>query len=689
MNIKFGMNNFYVRYLKRFLNNELKKNTNILGKFDKEDLKNLIQYLNLPNVETMFDVRENMAAKFPKLEQYFYVRYGNDVITYTSKQLSQTTSQYIMDKMNDIEEYAKSMGWVLDSTQEWLDTNKDINGDGVVDDVDGNIISSVIRNPDDYSEDIKKKCDINLDGVVTTEDLTMFNDYYMNTRLSIVLAKSNRENYFPNKDMLIFVNQFMGDFIYGYTIKGGGGFDGTPHKDIYDLHKLAIFECKPGQKLTIAHNSINPEPLVIGCSSAKLKNNIKITPLSNVVALDGDTNPMLRTGEGYQYTCSETAHWLVIQLPSNHNAYASAGVTKTSTLMTGDINFDGKIDMLDYHMLAQYTATGPGATELPMNKANWTPTPRQLAVMNVNKDIYGVTNDDAILMYQFLTGQSSLPSLGLTNYVYKDLTEIAELDNVDNLLIIEGHYYNHNINTDEYEDGYCVNGDVNIPFNEFVENDWVIHEKFFNYLLGMAIHKYSDSDTIAYLQKLLKAYYPQARYDDHFFNVGEYNDIVKTLVKDFQKSNVYYTYGDLNLDGKIDQADVDLLETYVQDTVNFRLCEKYIKGEIELTDAQKAAIDMEGNNDGFVNSIDYELIKSRIYGTYSDTFRKYADINRDSIVDENDLAILKQIVEQGESSIVNLSNYTVTFMLGWYDVQTEAMLEYIVNLTGDISEVSK
>ena len=49
MNIKFGTDNFYVRYLKRFLNHELQRNNSVLGEFDKNDLQLLITYLNLPN----------------------------------------------------------------------------------------------------------------------------------------------------------------------------------------------------------------------------------------------------------------------------------------------------------------------------------------------------------------------------------------------------------------------------------------------------------------------------------------------------------------------------------------------------------------------------------------------------------------------------------------------------------------
>ena len=73
MHINYGLNNYCVRYLKRFLANELKDNTNILGEFDKKDQQNLIKYLNLPNVKSMFEVQKEIREIFPELESYFNI----------------------------------------------------------------------------------------------------------------------------------------------------------------------------------------------------------------------------------------------------------------------------------------------------------------------------------------------------------------------------------------------------------------------------------------------------------------------------------------------------------------------------------------------------------------------------------------------------------------------------------------
>ena len=693
MNIKFGMNYFYVRYLKRFLNNELDKNINILGKFDKDDLNSLVQYLNLPNIEDMYVVNRGMSAQFPNLDRLFTAKLGDDEIIYKSRELSQACANFIVENTDAIRDYCETVGWELTDVQEWVDLSKDINGDGVVNQLDANIIYEVSKGEGDYDLTTRLKCDLNLDDKVDDQDIEIMNDYLQNNRLTIHISKSKRTNHFPNKDMLVFINQFEGDFIYGYTIIGGnsddGTPDGTPHKDRDKLHKIALYRCKPGQKITIAHNNTKATELVIGCSAATMRTNIKSMPLTNIVKLDGTHNPLLKPGQGYQYTCSNSAKWVVIQCPSNYNSLVGGGEI-TVTLTTGDINFDGKVDMLDYHLLAQYTAEGPGSTDLPMNKAHWTPTDRQLAVMNVNKDAAGVTNEDAVMMWRFLNGLiPSITSLGLTPYTYTDPNVTLDIDNVNNLLIIDGHYYNYNENTGKYEDGFCVNGSVNIPFDDFVDDDWVIHEKFFNYLLDMAIHIYSTDNDITYVQNLLKKYYPEHAYNKEFFYPGTYSNIMKTLITNFQKSKVHYTTGDLNNDDKVDEHDLTLLRQYVQDTETLRLVTKYLNNEIELTEEQIAAIDRDGDNDGKVTVADKEVIQKKINAKYSNSFQTNADINGDDIVDEQDVALLEQILQNEEVSGVNLAHYDIPFMLGWCDVETEASLEYTVNADGNISEVSK
>lgn len=669
MNIKFGTDNFYVRYLKRFLNRELNITNTVLGEFDKNDLQTLISYLNLPNVEDMFVVQEQMEQQFPLLQNLFNIQLKDNFIIWTCKTISEEVSQFLIDNMEQFETYCKSVGWELYDMQEWVDLSKDINNDGIIDNKDRQILNNVIYSQDThYDEDIIKRCDLNLDGVVNSDDLVILDNYIQTGKLTLSIKKSDRTNYFPNKDMLVFVNQFDGTFLYGYTLRDDPGItdgvDDTVHENKSGLYKIALYQCQPGQKITIAHNNINTTRLVIGSCSMRLKQDIIGNMLQNVVDIQ------LKPGEGYQYTTTSTAdgtgsdaRWVCIQCPSDYSNLNGTGTT-TITLETGDINFDGKIDMEDYHLLANYTAKGPGSEEL-----HWTPTAKQLAVMNVDETHSGIDVYDAVKLYKFIQGDPDIPTLGITYYTYNSGEELA-LDNVSNLLIIDGHY----------------DRDVNIPFMDFVTDGWVIHEKFFNYLFGMAIHKYSNSEDITYLQKLLKAYYPDYIYSVQPFYPGYYNEDMKQIVKKYQTSKVSYTTGDLNMDNKLTFADLQSLRNYLDDSnvINSKIVQQYLNNEIELTKAEIAELDV--TNDGRITYADYEKYIERINDTYESIFQLRADINGDNIIDETDYIILQRELE-GLTN--NLAQYDYKFMLGWCDVETESNLELNYNLSGSISEVSK
>ena len=669
MNIKFGTDNFYVRYLKRFLNHELQRNNSVLGEFDKNDLQLLISYLNLPNVEDMFVVQKQIEEKFPILQNSFNSNLKDDYITWTSKIISNEISTFLIENVTQIKEYCDSVGWELQNIQEWIDVNKDINNDGVIDSKDRQILNDVIytQNPH-YDEVTIKKCDLNLDGTVDENDLLILDNYIQTGQLTLTIKKSNRINYFPNKDMLVFINQFTGMFLYGYTIRDDNGVtdgaDDVPHENKSKLYKIALYPCQPGQKITIAHNNNKATRLVIGSCPMRLKQDIIGNMLQNVVDIT------LKPGEGYQYTATSTqdgtggdARWICIQCPSNYSNLSGSG-TSTITLNTGDINFDGKIDMEDYHLLANYTATGPGSEEL-----HWTPTPKQLAVMNVDETHTGIDVYDAVKLYKFIQGDPEIPSLGITYYTYTSGVE-TELDNVSNLLIIDGHY----------------DRDVNIPFADFKTDDWVIHEKFFNYLFGMAIHKYSNSEDITYLQKLLKVCYPNYIYMKTPFYPGYYNDEMREIVKKYQTSKVSYTTGDLNRDNKLTFADLESLRNYLDDTnvINRNIVQQYLNNEIELSEEQIAELDV--TDDGKITYADYDEYTNRIGKTYTNIFLERADINDDNIIDETDYIMLQRELE-GLTN--NLAIYDYKFMLGWCDVETESNLELNYNLDGTISEVSK
>ena len=679
MNIKYGDDNFYTRYLKRFLNSEILQNTKVLGAFDRTDKHLLVEYLNLPNVKNMFDVSKNIVKSFPELKSLFNEKLSDDNIEYTSKVIDKDTAQWLIDNLNKIHTYCQSVGWKVTKVSEWIDLNKDINNDGIIDIKDRDILSHIIYDDKVYNNSIMKKADLNLDGVINTEDLDIFNDYYANGKLKLTISKENRRNYFPNKDMLVFINQFEGDFLYNYALRDNsvGGMDDFPHPNTDQLLKLALYHCKPGQKLTIAHNNSKSQHLVIGCSPATLKSDITNLMAQNVVEVD------LGRGQSYQYTCpsiengdSVDGHWLLIQCASNYSSI-SGTTTKTITLEVGDINFDGKIDLQDYTMLANYTAEGDNA-----DKLHWKATKKQLAVMDINKD--GVINtDDAILLSKFINKESTTPSLGTVQYTYETETD-TNINNVSNFLIIDGHY----------------DDNINIPFGDFVNDSWIIHEKFFNYLLNMSITPYTNADDITYLQQLLKQYYPQYSLQRDYFYPGRFDTNMKNLIKKYQLSQADYTLGDLNKDNKLDKVDLQLLRHYLDkmygdidsdgnvNNTDKELLRNYLQNNLkELSEPEINKCKEFINKYGKENALDImqEFIDNTTYDL-SATQKIRADVNQDGRIDEDDYTFLKnQIDTNGDL----LKDYNISFMLGYCDVQTEALLEMDYNSDGRISEVTK
>lgn len=663
MNVNFGDNNFFTRYLKRFLNHEMLQSSTVLGDFDTTDLDMLVQYLNKPNVLTLFELNNQLLKEFPELSQLFNYALKDNYIVFTSKDITQECSQYISNNINNIKSFCENYGWQISNINEWIDISKDINSDGLVNYKDRQILYNIVYNGTSYPEDIMKKADLNLDGVVNSLDINVFDSYIISGKLGFTIYQEGRVNFFPNKDMLVFVNQFKGQFLYGYTIKGGTEGDNIPSPDPTNSKKIGIFKCTPGEKLTIAHNNNKTTHLVIGSATVKLEQDIKGNYLQNVVEVD------LKPGEGFQYTVSGggtggyDGNYVCIQCPSTYTDITGS-TQVTYTLDTGDINFDGQIDMTDYTLLARYTATGSGDEEHPLR---WDATPKQLAVMDINKD-GKVDNEDAVLLYKFINHDPSIPSLGITYYTTDIPTESTTSDNVDNLLIIQGHY----------------DKSVNIPFSEFTTNSWAIHDKFFSYLCNMSINKYSNSEDISYLQKLLKEGYPQYSYNKNFFYPGYYSDNMKAIVESYQKSKISYTLGDLNRDNKITQADVTMLEQYLSDVAEYNLIVSYLDGKTELTPEQKTELDK--NKDGVVDEQDKQIIENELNTQYTPIFKQRADVNSDGYINELDLEILKKEAS-GETDI--LKKYDISFILGWCDPQTEALLEKDFNPNGRISEVSK
>ena len=116
---------------------------------------------------------------------------------------------------------------------------------------------------------------------------------------------------------------------------------------------------------------------------------------------------------------------------------------------------------------------------------------------------------------------------------------------------------------------------------------------------------------------------------------------------------------------KITQSDFDILNNYLQ-------------GTQQLTTTQLFKADI--NFDGKIDKNDLKIIQEHLENKRPDfnkngiwsNLKKKADINGDKQIDKQDYELLEKEVT-GETN--NLKNYLLSFILGWLDVDTEALLE--------------
>lgn len=253
MNIRFGMDNFYTRYLKRFLNHHLTRSASVLGEFKVEDLKSLIKYLNYPNTETIFEVQKKILQEFPDLSRLFIITLESTEIVLTSKVITEEASEYIQQYADDIDTFCRNMGWEIGDVSSWIDVNYDINSDGRIDETDRYILSDIVNNGTIYDEEIMEKADINLDGFKNQEDILLLDEYINTHKIYFKIKSEGRENIFPNKDMLVFINQFENDFMYNYAIRDENGATDIVHPHNPDEEtglsmKVGVYKCKPRSK---------------------------------------------------------------------------------------------------------------------------------------------------------------------------------------------------------------------------------------------------------------------------------------------------------------------------------------------------------------------------------------------------------------------------------------------------------
>lgn len=809
MHLNYGMDNYFVRYLQKFLSQNYSNTIQMTGKFDKQTHMGLINYLNLPNTETQFEVTRIFRETYPELNSLFIPHQMNDEVVFTSKRIDKETQDFLTNNIQNFRDTARSLGWEVEEIQNYIDWFMDINDDGSINDADRAILNNIVYNEAVYDDKTMERADLNRDSIIDKEDLRLLSSYILSGKLSLRLKSSGRKNFFPNQDMKIFINLFDNTWMYDKALRSDDGTDDLLHDDITKEWKVAVIPVTPGQQITITHASPKATRLVVGSSPAQLRTNFTQFFCQNV------QDVKLYPGEVLEYQVPKDGdgvgiydgHFVLIQVPSNLGNL-SQDLEHTVVLKSGDINFDGRIDNIDLKLLADYATY-----------KNWEPTEKQLAVMDINKD--GVINqDDVQLMLNYLAGISE--DLGETKWTYVAPEDVNEGDNLSKLLVIDGwdkkeilgttviskniivdgnvkvefsvmegtseinidytklnasvilrdingvevfnngsvnsketitsnvaegwysvectapgylrtkvtgielkrgyqtlckvKLYPGNVNdvgssldiidaTDDseltsnyassvsdskYNIRYDLNrdGSVNsddrtlllannsklsenpdsgtlyvnintfeklplqnvteeksiirstwgINYKDFVQSPWIVHDKFLNYLCGMSVHKYSDSEDITYMQTLLKELFPQYANDRSIFQTGYYSPGMRALVRQYQMSKITYYLGDLNADKEIDEVDALLLRNYLD------------------------------NN-----------------GTLSDRQLVLADVNQDGVVDEEDYNI---IMEQIAGTTDFLSIYQIPFYIGYIDVQTEAMLENDINQEMYIKEVS-
>lgn len=435
--IKFGDKSYQVSYIQSFLRDNYSKNVLATNVYDKQTHQALIKYLNQPNVEDMSIVERKIEEQYNELSTLFKMKEENNSITYISKTINQRTSDFITLFIDDIKETVKNLGWKVSSYNNYIDYSYDINGDNAVDGIDRLLLQNYISSNGSLTKEQLSKADFNLDGTVDMTDYNILVNYLENKKLYITIEAEDRKNFFPNKDMLNFINLFNNDFQFYSALRNGDGDDDFIHDDI-GLYKLCFIECKPGTEYTIVHGSSEVQELVIGSMVTNMRNR-KSLKLQNVI------QTTLNPGEPIVYTTSQAsdtdktaqdAKYIVIQCSSNIEGLSSLKENKEQ-LWLGNINFDKDtfgnqlIDNADRKLLSDYLYYPEG----DLNRPNL--TKKQLAAADVNQD-GKIDADDLQLLADFIDGKSGLTSLGVIEYKYYTPRNINELNDVASFLVVEG-----------------------------------------------------------------------------------------------------------------------------------------------------------------------------------------------------------------------------------------------------------
>ena len=499
--INFGDSNLIVSYIQSWLKENYDNTLVLSDVYDKNTHKALINYLKLPKIVDSYKIKDMLINEFTykETEPPHKLIDGGGLWNFNFEMTPFRIKFYTRD------------------------TNETFT----------NGILFILQHINDVDEFCRQ-----YGWYVSFYTKTNYKSKTKNKNIYFVINKLDRPQLLPSKDVLNMINLNCHDYILNKCfLDATNAYHGYIQNSNY--YKILLIEAKPGDIFTISHGYEHSIEMAVGYVEASL-NEIRN---GNVIVNDiyshmhNSVNGMLATTNYITYgipTNSECTY-LLIQLP--YNQKLSLSETKQYTIKIGDINNDGIVDKTDLELLRQYV--------LATNNGNQPPfilDERSKIAANIKQDYDSngnpIINDIDLSLFEtrYLESQTSGTYLdfGTLNY---EAQKSDIIDDVNKILVVNGaieQYY----------------GNSTVPLNEFSDNPWAIHEEFLPFIIGSAIHPYSNSNDISLLQekiqKLNSRYIPkQWGYYDSAYDYLTNEKLIwneNKLHYEYWKNNVYTGY---------------------------------------------------------------------------------------------------------------------------------------------------
>ena len=612
--INFGDTGLIVQYIQNFLKDNYNKNIHLSDEYDKDTHKALIEYLKLPEILDVLELKNLLLSLFTFKETQpphrlingggiwnFDFEMTPDTLTFYNRDINQCFNgalEFIAGYMDDVDDICRQHGWSLTG------------------------YTNFIYN--ENSNNIQKA--------------------------KFTLTKDNRQQLIPSSDVFKMINLSMNDYLLGKCfLDENNAYHGFIQDS--DLYKISLIEAKPGETFTISHGYKYPCELAIGYTNKtlfELKHETLSTVENIVSRLAKSKYGELNPGDYEIYTIPEDVEctYLLIQMPYKNNLISPT--SKKIRVKIGDINQDGIIDYVgedsDYSILKNYVeAIREGKPHRNLSGIN-------LIAANINKDIdvngNQIIDEIDLRLFENKISDHKLygTPLDFGETIYEKEIDLSESD-YDRLLVMYGNIEDGNLDENGNYDNH-----LNIPIEEYQLNPWVIHDEFLPYILGSAIHKYSDIRDITWLQesiKTLEEKYEPIRY-------GLYDDINDYISNDYLKWNESKTVFELYQNG--------LYSGYILETKNNDIQNGMFKREYDRLDTSM------------------KILNGRIL--INDEWKGQCVLPNGMITSKNAMYSLKSLIKSFQLSAndfyKNQSEEQIKFISGNVDPLTEKRLKIIL-----------